>query len=104
MASSLIGQLRIALGLETASIEAGATRAKQHLGAVQRAAEGVKRALEVVGFAFAARELYEFAKGALEFAASLSVTANRVGVTVEQLQVMRKAARENGVETEVMET
>jgi hypothetical protein len=104
MASSLIGQLRILLGLETASLEAGAAKAKAELRGVAESAEFVKHTLERIGIGFAAAELYEFAKGALEYAASLSTTANRVGVTVEQLQVMRKAAREYGVEQAVMET
>jgi hypothetical protein len=46
----------------------------------------------------------EMAKTSLEYAAGLKTTADRVGVTVEQLQVMRKAARDAGVEQGVLET
>lgn len=118
MAGAAIGALRVVLGLNTAEFEAGSRRAQAEAqsmgrgvsGAMRRmqveseaAFEGMRRGAELLGLALGAEQLVEFAKGTLEWAGSLGEAAMRIGVTVEQLQALRRQAAASETSTEGME-
>lgn len=109
--SSLIGALRVTLGLDTAEFEAGSKRAKEEatelghtLGEkVSEGAEKAKQALELFGLYLGARELIEATKHAFEYTASLVAVAQQLGVTNKDLQAYRYAATQVGVSQEDVE-
>lgn len=100
MGSSLIGQLRILLGLETAQFETGSRKVKKELGSMREHAELLTKALEAVGIGLTVGELVETTKRALEYAAGLGETAKQLGVTTEALQEYRYAATQTGIAQE----
>lgn len=100
--SSLIGQLRILLGLETANLEAGTRRAKSELRGVRSEVGFLKSSLESLGLVLGAGMFIEFAKGALEYAAALEVTSEKTGTTVEKLQIMERWATSAGVQMDAV--
>lgn len=100
MASSLIGALRVVLGIDTASFETGLNKAKKQMGGFQGglsgfasafspvAAGAAAGALAVAGFGAAMRQ----AATAAQWADDLSAQANKIGITAESLQALRQAA------------
>lgn len=100
MASSLIGALRVVLGIDTASFETGLAKAKKQMGGFQGGLSGFAAAfspvaagaaagtLAVAGFAAAMRQ----AATAAQWADDLSTQANKIGITAESLQLLRQAA------------
>lgn len=100
MASSLIGALRVVLGIDTASFETGLAKAKKQMGGFQGGLSGFASAfspvaagaaagtLAVAGFAAAMRQ----AATAAQWADDLSAQANKIGITAESLQLLRQAA------------
>lgn len=61
---------------------------------------GIRVAASGLGLALGAGFLVQQARSAFEFASSLSETAQQIGVTVEQLQILDLAARQNGASIE----
>jgi lambda family phage tail tape measure protein len=107
MASSLIGSLRVALGLDTAQFEAGANKSKSIARGLSRDIESsfksAKVAVEGLVAAFAIGALTEQIKQALQYAAAIGETASTLGVTTKQLQEYRFAAQQSGVAQEQLE-
>lgn len=113
-----VGALRVTLGANTAQFEAGMRRAQT---SARRTGQDVTRSMEQMrarsvtsmasirtaaaqlGVGLSAVAFVQFARGALEYASSLGETARAIGVTVEQLQVLQRAALANGASTEGME-
>lgn len=113
-----VGALRITLGANTAQYEAGMRRAQQQARttgqsisasltqaqtSTTRAFAGIRTAAAAIGVALGAQAFVGYARGALEYAASLSETARQVGVTVEQLQILQRIGLENNVTNETLE-
>jgi hypothetical protein len=107
MASSLIGSLRVALGLDTAQFEAGANKSKSIARGLSRDIESsfksAKVAVEGLVAAFAIGALTQQIKQALQYAAAIGETASTLGVTTKQLQEYRFAAQQSGVAQEQLE-
>jgi hypothetical protein len=81
MASSTIGSLRVALGLDTAQFEAGANKSKSIARGLSRDIESsfksAKVAVEGLVAAFAIGALTEQIKQSLQYAAAIGETAAR---------------------------
>lgn len=94
--SSIIGSLRIALGLDSAQFQAGVANANKSLdGMAKRAAEfGTKFGLAVTG---ATAAFGAFLKMTANSAAATGDVAERFGIAVESLQELRHAAEMSGV-------
>lgn len=107
MASSLIGALRVALGLDTAEFEAGANKAtniaRQKAGQMEASFKSAKTAVEGLFAAFTVGLLAEQIKKSLEYAGSLAEVAKTLGVTTTQLQTFRFAATQSGVAQDQLE-
>jgi hypothetical protein len=107
MASSLIGSLRVALGLDTAQFEAGANKSRSIARGLTKDIESsfksAKIAVEGLVAAFAIGALTEQIKQSLQYAAAIGETASTLGVTTKQLQEFRFAASQVGVSQETLE-
>jgi hypothetical protein len=107
MASSLIGSLRVALGLDTAQFEAGANKSRSIARGLSKDIESsfksAKVAVEGLVAAFAIGALTEQIKQSLQYAAAIGETASTLGVTTKQLQEFRFAASQVGVSQETLE-
>lgn len=97
MASSLIGSLRIALGLETAAFETGSRKTKKELSGLERHAKQVKVQMAGMLAGVSVAALGVAAKRALDYASSLGEVAQQLGVNTRELQVWRYAATQYGV-------
>lgn len=113
-----IGALRVVLGANTAGFEQGMRRAAQ---TARRTGQDIERSyLRVtqsgvrafstlrigaisLATALAGSALARYGRDALTWASGLSETAQQIGVTVEQLQILRLAAEQNGASVEGME-
>jgi hypothetical protein len=107
MASSTIGSLLVALGLDTAQFEAGANKSKSIARGLSKDIESsfksAKVAVEGLVAAFAIGALTEQIKQSLQYAAAIGETASTLGVTTKQLQEFRFAASQVGVSQEALE-
>ena len=112
--ASLIGALRVTLGLDTAAFEKGATRAELRAKALGNNAEalGMKvgrmgKVLAAAGGAFlgsaVVSELRSMARAGLEYASTLGETAQQLGVSVTALQQYRFIASQVGIDQDVMD-
>jgi len=111
---SLIAKLRVALQLDSAAFETGAKRAAAEVNTLGTRAEKAVFAIGTMGkalvagaSAFAAigvvQQLKDAVVASLDYASSLSETAQQLGVTVESLQQFRLLAEQNGIATETMD-
>ncbi|MEA3042968.1 MAG: hypothetical protein QOH47_806 [Sphingomonadales bacterium] len=104
---SVIGALRVVMGIDTAAYESGLRRAQTRTVAANRGivASFTQMKTVVAGIAggLVAGFFIQQAREAFQFAAGLSETSRSIGVTVEQLQILRRAAIENGASVEGME-
>lgn len=113
-----VGALRITLGANTAQFESGMRRAQatarssgqsiegsfaQMRARTAQAFSGMRSAAAAFGLVLGAVAIVQFARHSLDLASSLSETARSVGLNVEQLQILRRAAIENGASIEGME-
>jgi hypothetical protein len=107
MASSLIGALRVSLGLDTAQFESGAKKAssiaKREAGTMETSFKSARTAVEGLFAAFAIGALTEQIKKSLDYAGSIAEVAKTLGVTTTQLQQFRFAASQTGVSQEALE-
>ncbi|MFL6862608.1 MAG: phage tail tape measure protein, partial [Allosphingosinicella sp.] len=103
MGSSVIGQLRILLGLETAAFETGSKRVRRDLSTTDRAAERTKKLLGGLFSGLAVGAMVAAAQRALEYAGSLGEVAQQLGVTTKTLQEYRYAAGQVGIEHETLD-
>jgi hypothetical protein len=107
MASTLLGSIRVALGLDTAQFEAGANKSRSIARGMSKDIESsfksAKIAVEGLVAAFAVGALTEQIKKSLQYAAAIGETATTLGVTTKQLQEYRFAAQQSGVAQEALE-
>lgn len=107
MASTLIGSLRVALGLDTAQFEAGAAKSRSVVRGLTKDIESsfksAKVAVEGLVAAFAVGALTNQIQQSLKYAAAIGETASTLGVTTKQLQQYRFAAQQVGVAQESLE-
>jgi len=111
MAASIIGSLRVALGLDTATFERGATsaekRARQLGDTIGKNLRGgllsANNALGLFGITLSAGAIVAAGKNALDYASSLGEVAQQLSVTTKDLQVYRYAASQVGVSQEEMD-
>lgn len=118
MAGAPVGALKVTLGANTAQFEQGMRRAASTARAtgqdiersyVRLSATGIRAfsslriGMAGLAGALAGNFLFQQARGALEWASGLGETAQQIGVTVEQLQILRLAAQQNGASVEGME-
>lgn len=104
---SLIGALRVTLGLDTAQFEAGTKRArdiaKRDVSDIQKTLNLLKTGVAALVTGATATALVDVAKRALDYASSLGEVAQQLGVTTKELQTYRYAASQVGVSTEQMD-
>src|SRR5438309_6725061 len=108
-----VGSLFASLTLQSAQFTTGIKKAEadtkhaehsiresfEHIG------EGAKLmgAALGLGVAFGAEAMIEGAKRSLEFAANMGIAAQKIGVTIQQYQFLRREALESGVATEALD-
>ena len=108
MASSVIGALRVNLGMDTAQFEAGARKAKAEAGGLAGALGGFTKSFGSVasGAAVGTAAVAAFAYGmkqaaeAAQYADDISAQANKLGVSAEYLQAFNHAAEASDVPAE----
>ena len=100
--AALIGALRVTLGANTAAFEAGMRRAQavttSTVGRIRSSLAGLG-----AGAVLSGAGLLTAGTQALRFAANLGETAQQVGVTVEQLQILSRIALQSGASQENLE-
>lgn len=104
---SLIGALRVTLGLDTAEFEAGTKRAKniarREVSEIQKIMGGVKTAFAGLVTTASVAALASATKRALEYAGSLGEVAQQLGVTTRDLQLYRFVGGQVGVSQQEMD-
>lgn len=105
--ASLIGALRVTLGLDSAEFTRGTKKATAEMTAMQKRmsviSTGMKTAFAGLAGLGVASGLMSVARSAFEMGSALTEAASKVGVTVEALQEMRHVATQNGLSIETME-
>ena len=107
MSSSVIGALRVTLGLDSAEFTRGTKQAQVQMTSFEKSMNGITNGAKnmakglAAGFAFAG--LSALASDAFAMASALQESAAATGVTVEQLQRLRLAAAQNGGSAETMD-
>jgi hypothetical protein len=98
----VIARLSVHLGLETAALEKGSSRAKKEVTGLEkhvlRAGTAIKGAFVAMLGAFAIGELVRVTKAGLDYASSLGEVSQQLGVTTKALQEYRYAATQTGIE------
>jgi hypothetical protein len=104
---SLIGALRVTLGLDTANFEAGTKRARsiaqRDASAIQKSLAGIKGSFDGLIAGATIGAFTAAAKRALDYAGSLGEVSQQLGVTTKDLQVYRFIATQVGVEQDTMD-
>src|SRR5262245_6664057 len=102
---SVVGALRVVLGMDTASFEDGAKRASKQLDTFGKRV-GAFTAGNLLANAIekAAGAMVDFAKASLETIDTLGKTAQKVGVSVEAFSALNYAADLADVSTEQLST
>lgn len=104
---SLIGALRVTLGLDSSQFEAGTKRARQianrDVRAIQADLARVRQGFDNLRNAAITTALVAAGKRALEYASSLGEVAQQAGVTARELQEYRYAASQAGVSSDEMD-
>jgi hypothetical protein len=107
MASTMIGALRVALGLDTAQFEAGANKAAHIARSKSKemtdSFAGARKAVEGLFAAFTVGLITEQVKKSLEYAGSLAEVAKTLGVTTKDLQTFRLPRPNPGVAQDQLE-
>lgn len=107
MPSSIIGALRVTLGLDSANFEAGAKRARNEAtrtaGSIKTAFGGISSALSGFVAGIGVAGVIAAAKAGLEYASSLGEVAKQLGVTSDDLQIYRAVGKEVGITQEEMD-
>lgn len=97
---SVIGAMRVILGIDTAAYESGLRRAEGRTRQAQRSIVGTFAAMRTAAAGLAGvigvGLLADQARQAFEYAASLNEAARAIGLTAEQYQILNRAAVENG--------
>lgn len=107
MASSIIGALRVTLGLDSANFEAGTKRARNEAtktaSSIKSSFGGLSSALSGFVAGIGVSGVVAAAKAGLEYASSLGEVAQQLGVTSTDLQTFRAVGLEAGIATEEMD-
>lgn len=104
MSSSVIGALRVTLGLDSAEFTRGTKQAQVQMTSFEKSMQGLTSSAAnlakglVAGAAFAG--ISALASEAFEMGSALTEASQNVGVTVEALQELRFAASQTGVSSE----
>lgn len=99
--SSVIGALRIVLGLDSASLETGLKKAQSSLTGFSNAAK-ITGGVIAGALAGAIAGIGVSIKGAIDEAAKMSKLAQSVGVPIEELTALKFAAQLSGIEIETL--
>lgn len=99
--NSVIGALRVSLGLDSAQFQTGLKSAETGMGRFSKTAKVAFAAVAAAGAA-AAVSLAHAVKQAADHADQLSKTSQRLGMTVEALSQLEYAGRMAGVSTETL--
>jgi hypothetical protein len=99
MAKTLVGALRVTLGLDSAEFAAGAARVQATSAAMAKKLALIGTAVSVVGAGIATA-----IRGAINTADDMGELAQKVGVPVEALSALKYAAKVLGVEFEGLQT
>jgi hypothetical protein len=106
--SSLIGNLAVTLGLNTAAFSKGATQAEMRAKTLQGRMAGVGKSMAGIGaslgIGLGIGAVVTLTQNAFEMASSLNEAAQKAGVTVEALQELRVAAQQTGVSEDQLST
>jgi hypothetical protein len=107
MAGSLIGALRVTLGIETSAFEAGAKRARETAGtsasAITKSFSHMSTAINGLLAGLSVGAIVTAAAKALDYASSLDEVSQQLGVTSKDLQEYRYAATQVGISQEEMD-
>lgn len=102
MAGGLIGALRVTLSADTAAFTTGMKKAQGQAAAsssaIQKSLGGIKASVAGLAAGLSIGVFAGMAKQALDYASSLGELAQQTGTTVEQYQILARAALTNGVE------
>jgi hypothetical protein len=102
--SSLIGNLAVTLGLNTAAFERGATKAEARAKALQGRLSGigssVKGLAAGLGIGLGIGAITSLTRSAFDMASALDESAQKMGVSVEALQRLNLAATQSGISQE----
>jgi hypothetical protein len=99
--SSVIGSLRVALGLDSANFETGVKKAKGLTGELDKAMKALQPAALIGATGVAAlTAAFAGAKATAQWADDLDAAATKIGVTAEALQELRHAAEVNDIPIE----
>jgi hypothetical protein len=105
--SSLIGALRVTLGLDSAAFTRGTKKAQSDMTAFQRKMSAIGTALKGAMAGIIGVELLtqfrDMSRQGLDYASSLGETAQQLGVTTDALQEYRYIASQVGIENDVMD-
>lgn len=97
---SVIGALRVIMGIDTAQYESGLRRAENRTRQAQRSIVGtfasMRTAAAGLAGAIGVGLLANQAREAFEYAASLNEASRAIGLTAEQYQILNRAVIENG--------
>lgn len=113
--ASIIGALRVTLGLETAAFETGAKRAEARAKALGNDAEALGQRIGATSKAFIAAgaaivgsqvfaQVQRLVTQGLEYASALGEQAQQLGVTTKALQEYRYAGSQAGLTSDEMDT
>ena len=100
MARSVIGSLRVLLGLDAGEFDREARRASKR---ADKFGKSLRRALSFAAAGVAVQQLTRRTQQAVKSLDAIAKTADKIGVTTKTLQELRFAASQTGVETRTME-
>lgn len=107
MPSAMIGNLAVSLTMNTAAFQRGATIAEKRSEQMRGKFAAVSGSLKGIGAAIGAGVIVDglsrMVMSAVEMGAALSESAEKVGVTVEELQRLRFAAEQSGIGADKMD-
>lgn len=90
----------IKINYDDSEVQAGTNRTNQALKGVSTSAVSYAKA---IALAYGAQQVAKYVEGAVAFAASISDTAQKLGITNKALQELRYAAGQSGVSVETLE-
>lgn len=117
MADKDLAALQVRLELQTAAFERGVKRMDKQLQKIEKntkrsssqmdklgkTLKGVGKAAAAAAVGFASFELAGYAREAIEFGDAIAKTADKVGVTADELQELRFAAEQAGVSSDALD-
>lgn len=102
MSNAVIGNLRVNLGIDTATFAAGAKQAQTTLAGLQRSIQGFGVGVAGILGGLGLNALGSSVVQAMRDVAQIGDLAETIGVTAEQIQVFNRMALASGASTEAM--